>query len=205
MLRELRASLRMLLALTLVTGVAYPLLVTGIARVVFPRRAGGSLVVVDGRVVGSALLGQAFADSGRFWSRPSATAVPYDAGASSGSNLGPSSEMLADAVAARVRALRDADPGATGPVPADLVTASASGLDPDLSPDAAEFQVARVARVRGLAPARVRELVARHTEGRAFGVLGEPRVNVLALNRALDAAAPRTSREASGGASRGAR
>lgn len=198
MLRELRASLLMLLVLTFVTGVAYPLLVTGIARVAFPRQAGGSLVTEHGRVVGSSLIGQAFADSGHFWGRPSATAVPYDASASSGSNLGPLSDVLARDVAARVRALRDADPGMTGPVPADLVTASASGLDPHVSVEAAEYQVARVARVRGLAPALVREFVARSTEGRTFGLLGEPRVNVLALNRALDAATARTAAGAAG-------
>jgi K+-transporting ATPase ATPase C chain len=191
MLRELRAALLMLLVLTLVTGVIYPLAVTGIARLAFPRQAGGSLVVAGGRVVGSSLLGQAFADSGRFWSRPSATAVPYDAGASSGSNLGPSNPVLLQAIAGRVAALRAADPANPARIPADLVTASASGLDPHLSPAAAAYQVARVARVRGLDPERVRALVAAHVEPRTLGVLGEPRVNVLALNLALDALAAR--------------
>lgn len=187
MLRELRASLLMLIVLTLVTGVAYPLLVTGIARVAFPRQAGGSLIVDRGHVIGSALLGQSFADPGRFWSRPSATSVPYDASASTGSNLGPTNPALFQAIADRVAALRSADPGNTAKVPADLVTASASGLDPDISPASAAYQVQRVARVRGLDPARVGALVAQCTEARSFGVLGEPRVNVLALNRALDA------------------
>ncbi len=191
MLRELRSAFLMLLVLTALTGVVYPLLVTGFARVVFPRQAGGSLIVEQGRVVGSALLGQSFADSGRFWSRPSATAVPYDASASSGSNLGPLNPALDSAIVRRVRALRAADPGNVAPVPADLVTASASGLDPAISPAAAEYQMPRVARIRGLDPARVRELVARCTTPRAFGVLGDPAVNVLALNRLLDAEAPR--------------
>lgn len=189
MLRELRASLLILIVLTLVTGVLYPLVVTGIARVAFPRQAGGSLVLEHGRVVGSALIGQAFADSERFWGRPSATGVPSDAGASGGSNLGPSNPARFDAVVARVAALRRADPGNTASIPADLVTASASGLDPDISPAAAEYEVPRVARVRGIAPPRLRALVAEHTESRTFGILGEPRVNVLALNRALEALA----------------
>ncbi len=186
MLRELRASLLMLVALTLVTGVLYPLAVTGIARVAFPRQAGGSLVRSQGRIVGSTLLGQAFADSSRFWSRPSATAVPYDASASSGSNLGPTNPALLQAIADRVKALHAADPGNSAPIPADLVTTSASGLDPHVSLAAAEWQVARVARVRGLDPASVGALVTRLTEPRTFGVLGEPRVNVMALNRALE-------------------
>jgi K+-transporting ATPase ATPase C chain len=179
----------MLIALTLVTGLAYPLVVTGIARVAFPRQAGGSLVVDNGHVVGSSVLGQSFADPGHFWSRPSATAVPYDAGASSGSNQGPVNPALLDAITGRIAALREADPGNAQPVPADLVTASGSGLDPHISPAAAEYQVARVARVRGLEVARVRALVTNSTEQRTFGVLGEPRVNVLSLNRALDALA----------------
>ena len=187
MFRELRPSLLMLVVLTLLTGVLYPLLVTGIARVAFPRQAHGSLVVTRGQVVGSALLGQAFADPARFWSRPSATAVPYDASASSGSNMGPMNPALTHALSDRVAALRAADPGNTARVPADLVTASGSGLDPHISPAAAEYQVGRVARVRGMDPARLRSLVARHTEARTFGVIGEPRVNVLLLNQALDA------------------
>jgi K+-transporting ATPase ATPase C chain len=188
MLRELRPSLLMLLVLSLLTGVAYPLLVTGVARLAFPRQAGGSLLLERGHVVGSALIGQSFSDPGRFWARPSATTPPNDAGGSTGSNLGPTNPALLDAIRDRVAALRAADPGNMAPVPADLVTASASGLDPDLSPAAAEYQVTRVARARGLDPARVRALVVAHAEPRLFGVLGEPRVNVLALNRALEAA-----------------
>jgi K+-transporting ATPase ATPase C chain len=177
----------MLLVLTFLTGIAYPLVVTGIARLAFPHQAGGSLLVVGGRVAGSSLLGQSFADPGRFWGRPSATgSLPYDASASSGSNLAIAQQPWRDLVAQRVAALRKADPGNDAPVPADLVMASASGLDPDISPAAAEYQLARVARARGLDPARVREVVARHTAPRTYGVLGEPRVNVLAVNRDLD-------------------
>src|SRR5262245_50724367 len=192
MLRELRTAFLVLVALTGVTGVAYPLLVTGVAQLLFPRQANGSLLEVEGRAVGSALIGQPFDDPGYFWSRPSATGkFPYDASASSGSNQGPSSDALRDAVKARVEALRAADPGNAAPVPIDLVTASGSGLDPHISPAAARYQAARVARTRGLDPGRVEELVAEHTEGRFLGLLGEPRVNVLALNLALDRAAPR--------------
>src|SRR5262245_22947287 len=192
MLRELRTAFLVLVALTGVTGVAYPLLVTGLAQLLFPRQANGSLVEIDGRAVGSALIGQPFADPGHFWSRPSATAAfPYDAAASSGSNQGPSSDALRDAVRARVAALRAADPGNAAPVPIDLVTASGSGLDPHLSPAAARYQVARVARARGLDPGRVEALVEAHTEGRWLGLLGEPRVDVLGLNLALDRAAAR--------------
>jgi potassium-transporting ATPase KdpC subunit len=190
-MRTLRPALVLLLFFTLLTGVVYPLAVTGIARLVFPRQAEGSLIVRDGRVVGSRLVGQAFTAPRHFWGRPSATTVPYDAAASSGSNLGPLNPALRAAVATRIAALRAADPEARGPVPVDLVTASASGLDPHISPAAAEYQVARVARARGLAPAEVRALVRRHTEGRTFGLLGEPRVNVLELNLALDGGAAR--------------
>lgn len=180
-------SLRMLAALTVLTGVAYPLLTWGIAQLAFPSAANGSLVVVDGKPRASALLGQPFDDPKYFWSRPSATSpYPYNAAASSGSNLGPRNPALADAVRARVGALRDADPGNAAPVPADLVTASASGLDPHISVAAAEFQAARVARARGIPVEAVRAQVARHTDGRALGILGEPRVNVVALNLALD-------------------
>jgi K+-transporting ATPase ATPase C chain len=192
MLRELRTAALVLLALTGVTGAAYPLLVTGLAQLLFPSQANGSLLEAGGRAVGSALIGQPFDDPGTFWSRPSATAsFPYNAAASSGSNLGPSSDALRDAVKARVEALRAADPGNAAPVPIDLVTASGSGLDPHISPAAARYQVARVARVRGLDPGRLEALVAEHTEGRFLGLLGEPRVNVLALNLSLDRAAPR--------------
>ena len=190
--RELRTAALVLIALTGVTGVAYPLVVTGLAQLLFPGRANGSLLEVDGRPVGSALIGQPFDHPGYFWSRLSATASsPYNGAASAGSNLGPSSDALRDAVKARVEALRAADPGNAAPVPIDLATASASGLDPDISPAAARYQAARVARARGLDPGRVEALVAEHSEGRFLGLLGEPRVNVLALNLALDRAAPR--------------
>lgn len=189
MLRPFLPALRMLVALTLLTGVAYPLLVTGIAQLVFPRAANGSAIERDGRVVASALLGQPFDAPEYFWSRPSATApFPYNAAASGGSNLGPRNPALADAVTARIAALRAMDPRNAAPVPADLVTASASGLDPHISVAAAEYQVARVARARAMPVDAVRALVARHTEGRALGVLGEPRVHVVALNLALDRA-----------------
>ena len=190
MLSQLRPALMMLLLLTLVTGVAYPLLVTGIAQVVFPSQAQGSLIVKDGKIVGSSLIGQPFDDPKYFWSRPSATSPFADnAGASSGSNLSPTNPDLVKAVQGRVDALRAADPGNTAPVPVDLVTASGSGLDPHISPAAALYQAPRVAKARKLSPEKVRELVERHIEGRVLGFLGEPRVNVLALNMALDSAA----------------
>jgi K+-transporting ATPase ATPase C chain len=180
----------MLLALTGVTGVAYPLLVTGIAQLVFPGPANGSLVREGDRVVGSALVGQPFDDPRYFWSRPSATgSFAYNSAASSGSNQGPSSDALLEAVRGRALALRAADPGNGAPIPVDLVTASSSGLDPHISPAAARFQAGRVARERSLEPARVETLIEEHTEGRFLGLLGEPRVNVLALNLALDRAA----------------
>jgi K+-transporting ATPase ATPase C chain len=188
MMRELRPALAVFGLLTAVTGVAYPALVTGIARLAFPREADGSAVVRDGRVIGSSLLGQSFSGSGYFWGRPSATAPqPYHGGASTGSNLAATNPALIEAVAARIAALRAADPGNLAPVPADLVTASGSGLDPHISPAAARYQAGRVARARGMPEDRVLELIDGHTEGRTFGVLGEPRVNVLALNLALDA------------------
>jgi K+-transporting ATPase ATPase C chain len=190
MISQLRPALMVLLLLTLVTGVAYPLLVTGIAQAVFPSQAQGSLIVKDGKVVGSQLIGQPFDDPKYFWSRPSATSPFADnAGSSSGSNLSPTNPDLVKAVQGRVDALRAADPGNTAPVPADLVTASASGLDPHISPAAAFYQVPRVAKARKLPPETVRELVERHIEGRSLGFLGEPRVNVLGLNLALDSAA----------------
>jgi len=185
----LRPCLGVFVMLTLVTGVAYPLVVTGIGRIAFASEANGSAIEREGRAVGSALLGQPFSGPGHFWSRPSATGPqPYNGAASSGSNQSPTNPALAEAVALRVAALRAADPGNANPVPVDLVTASGSGLDPHVSPAAAEYQVARVARARGMAPDRVRKIVASHTEGRALGVLGEPRVNVLELNLALDTA-----------------
>ena len=185
---QLRPALVILVALTLVTGVVYPLLVTGVAQAVFPYQAQGSLISKDGKLVGSALIGQPFDDPKYFWGRPSATSpFPYNAASSSGSNLSPTNPDLVKAVQARVEALRAADPDNTGPVPVDLVTASGSGLDPHISPAAALYQVSRVARARKLDPESVRQLVVRHTEGRWLGLLGEPRVNVLALNLALDA------------------
>jgi K+-transporting ATPase ATPase C chain len=187
MLKELKPALLMLALLTVVTGAAYPLLVTGVAQAVFPRQANGSLIERDGKVVGSELIGQPFTDPKYFWPRPSATGpVPYNAGASSGSNLGPTNPALEEAVKARIAALKAADPGNHAPIPVDLVTASGSGLDPHISPAAAEYQVARVARLRNLTPDAVRALVAKHTEGRQLSVLGEPRVNVLQLNLVLD-------------------
>ena len=184
----LRASLVLFLALTLLTGVAYPLLVTGLGQALFPAQAAGSLLIRDGRPIGSALIGQHFAEPRYVWSRPSATApMPNNAQASGGSNLGPSNPALLQAVEARVAALRAADPGNTSPIPVDLVTASASGLDPEISLAGARYQAARVARARGLSEADVLALIDRHAQGRWFGFLGEPRVNVLALNLTLDA------------------
>jgi potassium-transporting ATPase KdpC subunit len=184
---HLRPALVSLILLSVVTGLAYPALVTAIAQVVFPRQANGSLIVKDGKAVGSALIGQPFDDPKYFWGRPSATSpFPYNAGASSGSNLGPTNPALTKAVQERVDALRAADPGNTAPVPVDLATASGSGLDPHISPAAALYQVGRVAKARKLDDAAVRRLVEQHTEGRQLGFLGEPRVNVLALNLALD-------------------
>ncbi len=188
-LNSLKPALLMLALMTVLTGVAYPLLVTGVAQGLFPQQANGSQIEKDGKVVGSALIGQPFSDPGYFWGRPSATGpVPYNAGASSGSNLGPTNPALADAVRARIAVLHAADPGNTAPIPVDLVTTSASGLDPHISPAAADYQVARVARARGMDAGAVAALVARYTEDRQFGVLGEPRVNVLQLNLALDTA-----------------
>ncbi len=189
MREHIRPAVVTLALLSVLTGIAYPLIVTGVARLAFPAQAAGSLIVENGKVVGSTLIGQPFSDARHFWGRPSATSpYPYNAASSSGSNLGPGNASLADAVAARVKALKDADPGNHRPVPVDLVTASASGLDPHISPAAAEYQVGRVARALGWDAAKVRALVARHTEGRQLGFLGEPRVNVLELNLALDSA-----------------
>jgi potassium-transporting ATPase KdpC subunit len=187
MLAHLRTALVLLALLTLVTGVAYPIAVTAIAQVVFPHQANGSLIVKDGKAVGSSLIGQPFDDPRYFWSRPSAT-TPFadNAGSSSGSNLSPTNPDLVKTVQGRVDALRAADPGNTAPVPADLVTASGSGLDPHISPAAALYQVGRVAKARKVDEAAIRRLVAAHTEGRWLGLLGEPRVNVLELNLALD-------------------
>ena len=186
----LRPALVLFAVLTLVTGLLYPLLVTGVVQAVFPHQANGSLVEHKGQTVGSELIGQPFTQPENFWSRPSATGpMAYNAGASSGSNLGPDHAALAEAVKTRIEALRAVDPGNTTPVPVDLVTASASGLDPHISLAATRYQVARVARVRGLTPEAVNALVDQHTERSLFGFLGEPRVNVLALNLALGAQA----------------
>lgn len=186
-----RPAVSLFLLLSALTGLAYPLAVTGIARAVFPEQAAGSLIRQDGRVVGSALIGQQFSAPQYFWGRPSATAPrPYNAAASSGSNLGPLNPALVEAASARIEALRAADPGNRQPVPVELVSASASGLDPHISPAAALWQVPRVARARGLPEARVRSLVEGHAEGRQWWLLGEPRVNVLQLNLALDALGP---------------
>ena len=184
----LRPALTLFVVLSIITGLLYPLLVTGVAQTAFPHQANGSLITQGGKAVGSELIGQSFTEPGHFWGRPSATApMPYNASASGGSNLGPTNPALTDAVKARIEALRAADPGNTRPVPVDLVTASASGLDPHISPAAAAYQTERVARARSLPVAQVQALVQQHTENPWRGVLGEPRVNVLALNLALDA------------------
>jgi K+-transporting ATPase ATPase C chain len=201
MLREIRPAILVLAVLTLITGVAYPLAMTGIAGVLFPKQAQGSLIEKDGKVIGSALIGQEFKEDKYFHGRPSATVAPdpadssktvpapYNAANSGGSNLGPTSKALADRVKEDVDKLRSENPNA--PVPVDLVTTSASGLDPDISPEAALFQVPRVAKARSLPEDRVRQLVTENTKGRLAGLLGEPRVNVLALNLALDAVTAR--------------
>jgi K+-transporting ATPase ATPase C chain len=186
---HLRAGMTVFVLLALLTGVAYPALVTLIAQGIFPHQANGSVLARGGQSVGSELIGQGFTDPQYFWGRPSATGTtPYNAASSTGSNLGPTNPAQRDAVRTRVGAVRQAHPEQVGPVPVDLVTASASGLDPHISPAAAEYQVARVARERGLSESRVRLLVTEHTEPRTFGLLGEPRVNVLRLNRALEEA-----------------
>jgi K+-transporting ATPase ATPase C chain len=182
-------SLRMLVVLTVLTGVVYPLVTWGIAQVAFPGAANGNLIERNGKTVASALIGQPFDDPKYFWSRPSATSPqPYNGAASSGSNQGPTNPALADAVKDRIKALRDADPGNVAAVPADLVTASGSGLDPEISLAAADYQLARVAKARGMQADAVRALVDQNTIGRTFGLLGEPRVNVVRLNLALDSA-----------------
>jgi len=196
MLKEIRSAIIILLALTLITGLAYPFAMTGIAGVLFPRQAQGSLIEKDGKVIGSALIGQVFADDKYFHGRPSATNAPdpkdatktidapYNASNSMGSNLGPTSKALADRLKGDVDTLKKENPSAE--IPVDLVTTSGSGLDPDISPEAAQFQVPRVAKARGLPEPRVRALVDSEIEGRTFGLLGEPRLNVLRLNLALD-------------------
>ncbi len=187
MSKLLRQSSVLLLLMTVITGVLYPLAATGLTQLIFPRQANGSLILKDGKPVGSALIGQSFTDPKYFWGRPSATSPnAYNASASSGSNQGPTNPALTDAVKQRIAALRAADPANTAPVPVDLVTASGSGLDPQISPAAAQYQVARVARARGLSTSQVQALVNEYTSGRQLGVLGEPRVNLLQLNLALD-------------------
>lgn len=184
----LRPAVSLFVLLSVITGLVYPLVVTGIAKVAFPEAANGSLIVKEGKPVGSRLIGQNFTDPKYFWGRPSATSPqPYNASASGGSNQGPLNPALTDAVKGRIEALKAADPGNSEPIPADLVTASASGLDPQISPAAAEYQSERVARARQLDPASVKALVAHFTEGRQWSIFGDPRVNVLELNLALDA------------------
>ncbi len=188
LISTIRPAVTLFAALTVLTGVAYPMAVTGVAKALFPDQASGSLILKEGKVVGSSLIGQNFTEPKYFWGRPSATGpMPYNAGASSGSNQGPLNPALVDAVKGRIEALKAADPGNTQPIPADLVTASGSGLDPQISPAAADYQAERVARARGISAAEVRQLIVAHTQGRTLGVLGESRVNVLALNLALDA------------------
>ena len=185
---DLRVATVLFVVMTVLTGVAYPLVVTGVADVVAPAAAGGSLLESDGKVVGSALIGQDFSSPGYFWGRPSATSPQANNGASSsGSNLGPTNPALTDAVKGRIDALHAADPDNKAAIPVDLVTSSASGLDPEISPAAAHYQAARVASARGLPVDAIDALVVQYTQGRTFGLLGEPRVNVLALNLALDA------------------
>lgn len=187
MLQTAKTAIISLAAFTILTGIIYPMTVMGIAQFFFPVQANGSLIVKNGEPVGSALIGQQFDDPKYFWGRPSSTMVyPYNAAASSGSNLGPGNPALHEAVRMRIYRLRAADPGNDNPVPVDLVTASGSGLDPHISPAAAEYQIQRVSKNRGVDEAKIRALIVSHTEERSFGILGEPRVNVLRLNLALD-------------------
>jgi K+-transporting ATPase ATPase C chain len=189
MIKTSLQSIRAVIVFTVITGVAYPLVVTGISQVVFKHQATGSLIEKDGKVLGSSLIGQPFSDPKYFWSRPSATSPqPYNGASSSGSNQGPTNPALKEAIEGRVKALRDAGGDPSKPVPVDLVTASGSGLDPHISPAAAQYQIARVAKARQISEEKLTALVQQHTEGRQLGILGEPSVNVLTLNLALDAA-----------------
>ncbi|WP_448099252.1 potassium-transporting ATPase subunit KdpC [Luteibacter yeojuensis] len=191
MKKLIRQCVVLFIAMTVLTGILYPLAATGLAQAMFHGKANGSLVEKDGKTIGSTLIGQAFSEPRYFWGRPSATAPnPNNGASSSGSNQGPTNPALTDAVKQRIDALKQVDPSNDASVPVDLVTASGSGLDPEISPAAAEYQVARVARMRNVDPAKVRELVVANTQGRQFGLLGEPRVNVLALNLDLDRLAP---------------
>ena len=187
--RQIYPAIAMIIVMTVLTGIIYPLVVTGLAQVIFPAKAAGSLIERDGQVIGSRLIGQPFSGPGYFHSRPSAAGTGYDGASSGGTNLGPTSrKLIEEQVGERAAALRETNSGS--PVPVDLVTSSASGLDPHITPAAAEFQVARVARERGMGEDELRRLVREHTEGRQFGIFGEPRVNVLELNLALDQARP---------------
>ncbi len=189
MLKQIKQAFLLLIVFSVLTGILYPLAITGIAQVAFPSQANGSLIYRDGKPVGSSLVGQSFTDPKYFWSRPSATSpMPYNSESSSGSNLGPLNADLAKAVEERIAVLQKADPDNKLPIPVDLVTSSASGLDPAISPAAAEYQISRVAKVRGMEEKVVRQLVAKHTEGRTLGLLGESRVNVVELNLDLDSA-----------------
>ena len=189
MLKQIRIAILSTVLLTVFTGLLYPFAITGLAQMLFPKQANGSLIYKDGKAVGSSLIGQPFDDPKYFWGRLSATSpVPYNAASSSGSNLGPTNPALFKAIQDRVDALRKADPDNKQPIPVDLATASGSGLDPQISPAAAEYQTARVAKVRGMPEAAVRDLIQKHTQGRFLGLLGEPGVNVLELNLDLDAA-----------------
>jgi K+-transporting ATPase ATPase C chain len=188
MSRLLRNSLMMLLVMTIITGIAYPLLVTGLSQLLFPSQANGSLIAKNGQPIGSTLIGQSFTEPKYFWGRPSATSPQADNGTGSGgSNIGPTNPALTDAVKQRIAALQAADPGNRAPVPVDLVTSSGSGLDPEISPAAAQYQLARVAKARGISDGQLGLLIAQATSGRQLGLLGEARVNVLQLNLALDA------------------
>jgi potassium-transporting ATPase KdpC subunit len=200
--RTLRPALSLLLAMTLLLGLAYPLVITGVARIVFSRQAEGSLIHENGKLLGSTLIGQSFSEPKYFWGRPSATTPqPYNGVGSTGSNLGPLNPALIDAVKANAKALRDADPGNAQSIPVDLVTASASGLDPEISPAGAYYQAGRVARARGISVARVQQLIAAHVQGRFLGFIGESRVNVLELNLELDRQIPKAAGPQSAGTS----